>query len=270
MTLGRPPLDEDERERNDDDTTPSSAPIVADDRNATDPDPRPVLSFDIPTENPRIRAMFDNMKMRRAPPPVESPITNGELAAAYSSDVPRPAPAPNPTPPPQPPVILAAPTPVPEPAPQQTTPPTLEPVAPPALQPAAARRIDAVTVRIERPIERLPMNRRGILTLALVAAVGVAAILSLALYLARGPHEQPAATATTAPASMQAPPATTAPPSVQSVVSAEQPSSPSQPTASAVTVAAPRPSPPSARTRSAKPATSKNHGAPGLQNWLDE
>lgn len=231
--MGRPPLEDDEQdgERSDEDTT--SAPVVADDRNATDPDPRPVIDWEPPTDNPRIRAIFENMKIRPAPPPVESPITNGEPAAAYASGVARPAPAPNPTPPPQPPVIIA-PTPVPEPR-----------------QLPARRRADAPTVRIDRPIQ--PLRGAMVILLALAGCL-VVGVVCFAFELLRGPRAAPAPSAVVATATPPAP--SLSPPVPRTVVQPPPPIS-----ASVVAVPPPQASTPKL-TATAKPAAPKTTTRP--------
>ncbi len=99
---------------------PMSLPLAADaaendrasEANATDPEPRPVIPYEPPTGDEGLRSLLGRLAPRRAPPPVDSPTTDGDLAAAYSVAG-HPPPPPYPTPAPELPVILKAESPAP-------------------------------------------------------------------------------------------------------------------------------------------------------------
>jgi hypothetical protein len=60
-------------------TDPDPRPV-----DATDPDPRPVLTYELPSEDLESHALLGKLQTRRAPPPVTTWVTDGDLAAAYA------------------------------------------------------------------------------------------------------------------------------------------------------------------------------------------
>lgn len=203
--------------RSTNDTDPMGQPALdpkhAEERSAaaevTDPDPRAIVPYELPVDDPRIQSIFDNMETRRAPPPIDSPVTNGDLAAAYASPA-TTIPARNPTPAPQPAVMVDA-TPLPQPPLPRTTQPlpvvqSLPIQAPP---PPHSHR-NAPTVRIERPVEQMPavpISGRMFLIVGLVGGALAATVVFVALSVLRGDS-----TSKTNPAATVAlPPATAAP-----------------------------------------------------------
>ena len=160
----------------------------------TDPDPRLVVPYEAPpNDNAEANEILSNLAWRRAPPPVDAPETNGDLAAAYASPA-RRAPVAGLTPVPEPAVVVSS-------------------------EPEAPNERKAPTMRIVRPVvasEPSPETRkhRAILLVSGAAVVASALMLGAALVITgrdEAPGRQTAAQSTRPVASAATQPPAPAP-----------------------------------------------------------
>ncbi len=212
-------------------------------KDVTEPDARPALTYEPPTDNPEMLELLGNLKPRRAPPPVNMPVTDGDLAAAYAAGE-RPPPEAHPTPTPQPPVIVEVSPPPPR---RQVT-----------LRMGGVVNRNAPTVRIDRPVvapDDSRGQRRAMLIGVTIGAASMAVVsIVIAIVVTASPKAATAPSPSATPFGVPPPPNTTPVPTVAATTAQPASAPPSTPSAVPADAARVAPSAP-VQTNAASPAT---------------